>query len=56
MESGTPESFHELCTRVLKELDFETVPEIVDRILHAAHEGMKCCRDGACGFRETGDE
>ena len=46
MQSDTPESFLELCSRALKVHDIETVPEIVDRIFRAAHE-MKGHPDGS---------
>jgi hypothetical protein len=36
-----PESFYELCARALREKDFETVVEIVDRILCAANENVQ---------------
>ncbi len=38
MQYDDPESFYELCARALREKDFETVVEIVDRILCAANE------------------
>lgn len=41
MHYDDPESFHELCARALTEKDFETVAEIVDRILCAASENNK---------------
>jgi len=41
MQSDIPESFRELCARAQAEHDFETVTEIVDRILNAANENSK---------------
>jgi len=41
MQSDVPDSFRELFARAQAESDFETVAEIVDRIVCAASENMK---------------
>lgn len=38
MQAEIPESFQQLCARAQKENDFETVAELVDRILQLVNE------------------